>query len=117
MEILFMLVVLLGMAYGVFAIVTSFFGVSTASVTGGFAPLKILVKLLGLDGWKKNKGARFLPDRDLKKILNGNNRGLLIDGKNLRLSAEESFTHNMVVAPTGAGKSTRYDVFMANRTT
>lgn len=42
-----------------------------------------------------------------RKILHPKNDGLVIDGEN-RLSLEDSFTHLCLVAPTGAGKTSRY---------
>lgn len=56
----------------------------------------------------KDEGAKFLSDRETRKILNPRNRGMLVDGHNLRLSESDSFAHTLVAAPTAGGKSTRY---------
>lgn len=56
----------------------------------------------------KEKGSSFLDDRSARKVINPSNRGLVLDGRHLRLKPQDSFTHCMVVAPNGAGKTTRY---------
>jgi len=82
--------------------------VSAVSSTSSYRKALILIAKLFNITLKEPLGSSFMSDKDLKKILNPSNTGLLIDGKNLRMKEKESFTHNMIVAPTGAGKSTRY---------
>lgn len=53
------------------------------------------------------KKAQFLPLLYRLHLLNRFNRGVVIDGKT-RLSLNNSFRHILVVAPSGAGKSSRY---------
>lgn len=55
-----------------------------------------------------NKGARFLSESEQLKFLKNSNKGLLIDGKNKRLNLEDSFKHLLLVAQTGAGKTTKF---------
>ncbi len=112
MEIL-MLIVLVGISVATFKILGSVFGggkVSAKNESSLFSPSNLLLAIFNFDGWKRKSadGAKFMPDRELKKVLNPENKGLLIDGKENRLSLPSSFTHNMIVAPTGAGKTTRY---------
>lgn len=54
-----------------------------------------------------HKKAHFLPFLPRLLLLNRWNRGVVLDGKN-KLSQKESFRHILVVAPSGAGKSTQY---------
>lgn len=54
------------------------------------------------------EGASFLGWFDRRRLLNSHHDGLVIDGHHGRLSAEDSFLHLALVAPTGAGKTTRY---------
>ena len=53
-------------------------------------------------------GSRFLSEKEQLKILSPNNQGLLVDGRSKRLSPDESFKHLLVVAQTGAGKTTKF---------
>lgn len=55
-----------------------------------------------------NKGARFLSESEQLKIFSPSGKGLLIDGKNKHLSLDESFKHLLLVAQTGAGKTTKF---------
>ena len=57
---------------------------------------------------KKPQGARFQGRFEILKFLKSSNKGLSIDGKEKRLSPEDSFKHCLLVAPTGAGKTTKY---------
>lgn len=54
------------------------------------------------------KGARFLSGREMRRVVSKKEKGLIVDGKNLRLSLSNSFTHLALIAPTGAGKTSRY---------
>lgn len=108
-----MLIVLVGISVATFKIFGSVFGggkVSAKNESSLFSPSNLLLAIFNFDGWKRKSadGAKFMPDRELKKVLNPENKGLLIDGKDNRLDLDNSFKHNMIVAPTGAGKTTRY---------
>lgn len=59
---------------------------------------------------KKEDGARFANNNEEKHIFNARNKGLLIDGKNKRLSEKDSFEHIAIIAKPGAGKTTGYIV-------
>lgn len=52
--------------------------------------------------------ASFLEGRALKRLLNSKNQGFAIAGPKVRMSLEDSFRHCAVLAPTGAGKTTRF---------
>ncbi len=57
----------------------------------------------------RNKtGAEFAKARDYKSYLSPRNKGLLIDGKSLRLSEEVSFQNVAVYGVTGKGKSSAF---------
>lgn len=56
----------------------------------------------------KSGGASFLTEKEQLKILSPGHQGLLVDGKRKRLSVDESFKHLLVVAQTGAGKTTKF---------
>lgn len=58
--------------------------------------------------FKKVEGARFAKKSDYSKFLNSSNKGLLLDGQELRLSEPESFQNICVIARVGAGKTSRY---------
>ena len=51
--------------------------------------------------------AKFMGNFLRKSLLNKRNNGLVIDGIH-RLSLERSFSHLAIIAPTGAGKTTRF---------
>lgn len=51
--------------------------------------------------------ADFLKGRAKRRLLSTSNKGLVIDGVS-RISLQKSFQHLCIVAPTGAGKTTRY---------
>ncbi len=57
---------------------------------------------------KKEDGARFASNDEQKNIFNASNKGLLIDGKNKRLSEKDSFEHIAIIAKPGGGKTTAY---------
>lgn len=57
---------------------------------------------------KQNNGASFINSSDLKKYVNSHNKGLLVDGVNKRLSVKDSFTHLLLIAKTGRGKTSKY---------
>jgi len=53
-------------------------------------------------------GAVFADKSDYTKYLHARNKGLLLDGDDLRLSEEDSFQNVCVMARIGAGKTSRY---------
>ena len=57
---------------------------------------------------KKEEGARFSNAKEESLIFNRNNKGILIDGKNKRLSEKDSFEHIAIIAKAGGGKTTGY---------
>jgi type IV secretory pathway TraG/TraD family ATPase VirD4 len=61
-------------------------------------------------GWALNKktGARFAKAKDYKSYLSPRNKGLLLDGKSLRLSEKVSYQNVAVYGVTGKGKSTAF---------
>ena len=52
---------------------------------------------------KKQDGARFLTSSETDSLLASRNRGLLLDGKNKRLSERESYQNICVISRIGAG--------------
>ncbi len=69
-----------------------------------FNPLGHLFKLL--IGGFKNDG--MMSSYKQNKIFSSKNTGLLIDGKDKRLSEKESFNHLALISRTGGGKTTSY---------
>jgi type IV secretion system protein VirD4 len=67
-------------------------------------PVRFLYGLI----FPPKKGARFLSRSKRRWVLNNQNDGLLVDGKNLRMSAKASFEHCAVISPTGRGKTSRF---------
>ncbi|MGV6851631.1 MAG: type IV secretory system conjugative DNA transfer family protein, partial [bacterium] len=57
---------------------------------------------------KKEEGAAFSKRWQYSKYLNGQNKGLLLDGDSLKLSEAESFQNVCCIARVGAGKTSRY---------
>lgn len=57
---------------------------------------------------KKEEGARFANAKEEKEIFRSRNDGILIDGKNKRLSEKDSFEHIAIIAKPGSGKTTGY---------
>jgi len=113
MELLLLPLIFVAIVLGFKFIVESMFGLKGSQVAGAnsiFRPANLLLALLDFDRWRRlrQEGATFMDQKELQKLLNPNNKGLLIDGKDRRMSLASSFTHNMIVAPTGAGKTTRY---------
>lgn len=76
-----------------------------ATFSGFFKISKFLLKGYVLE---KDVGARFSSSKEQKEILNSFNKGLLIDGKNKRLSEKDSFEHIAIIAKPGGGKTTGY---------
>jgi type IV secretory pathway TraG/TraD family ATPase VirD4 len=59
---------------------------------------------------RPNEGAKFLGGLDGWRLVNPSNGGLVVDGDRGRLTEDDSFRHLVLVAPPGAGKTTRYVV-------
>jgi type IV secretion system protein VirD4 len=57
---------------------------------------------------KQEKGARFANKSEASDIFKRSNKGILIDGKNKRISEKDSFEHLCLIAKPGAGKTTGY---------
>lgn len=55
-----------------------------------------------------NKGSRFLTETEQLKLFSHKNKGLLVDGDKKCLALDESFKHLLLVAQTGAGKTSRF---------
>ena len=55
-----------------------------------------------------NKKASFLSWWERRKVLNSSNKGLVLNGSNLKLSENDSFTHLALFARTGGGKTTSF---------
>ncbi len=56
----------------------------------------------------KTSGASFAKKSTYREFLNSSNKGLLLDGNDLRLSERESFQNVAVIARVGTGKTSRY---------
>lgn len=57
---------------------------------------------------KRDYGSRFMNEKEVSSFLSSSNKGLLLDGNNLRQNLKESYMHNLIVAKSGAGKTTKY---------
>lgn len=80
-------------------------------MTFPFVLLKNLVLFLfRREALKSLTGASFAKPKDYSQYLNSRNRGLLMDGQELRIAEKESFQNVCVVARVGAGKTSRYIV-------
>ena len=77
---------------------------SSTKTMNFFNPLGHLFKLL-LSGFKTNG---MMSEYKQDKIFSSNNKGLLLDGKNKRLSRKDSFNHLALISRTGGGKTTSY---------
>ena len=56
----------------------------------------------------RTSGSRFCTEKEQLAIFPRAARGILVDGEKKRLSLDDSFKHVLVVAQTGAGKTTKY---------
>ncbi len=56
----------------------------------------------------RDEGASFAKSSDVKKFLSSSNTGILLNGRDLRLSEKLSFSNTAVYGVTGQGKSTVY---------
>lgn len=71
-----------------------------------FAPLAFVAKALwNLAVGAPGEGARFMGFFERSSLFSGSNRGFVMDGKDKRLSENDSFRNVAVVATTGAGKT------------
>ena len=57
---------------------------------------------------EEHKGARFLDTKEVRRIMNPFEKGLLIDATEKRISSKLSFTHLLLVSATGGGKTSKY---------
>jgi len=84
--------------------------VSLASLVETYANFRFLTQ---------KAGARFLSDDEIKLIFSSWNKGLIINGKNLRMSERDSFANLAVFAKSGVGKTSSISfpniVDLANR--
>jgi len=81
---------------------------SDASTSGGFNKTATNSILAFFKNQKLKKQTGMMDKSTESKIFKFNNKGLLLDGKNKRLSLKESFNHLAVVSRTGGGKTTAY---------
>lgn len=100
--LIFFIIIMIAVFKKAFAL----FGFAVSNTTGGvFNPiikfLWVLRKGFGLSDGMMN-------ERDQHKMFSFSNRGLLLDGKNKRLSLRESCNHLALIARTGSGKTTSY---------
>lgn len=106
MEIIFGLVLMGAVAAGAVSIMDK----GTGIISGPFRFFKLVSGPLA---WlffprEKPKGARFLNDDEIAQILKPKNKGLLIDGKQGRITPEDSYKNAIIIAQIGAGKTRRY---------
>lgn len=76
----------------------------------GFLKTKIAVAGLlasyaNMKFFSKKDGARLLSNDEVRLLFSGWNKGLIIDGKNLRMSEKDSFANLAVFAKSGVGKT------------
>ncbi len=57
---------------------------------------------------KTKKGAKFEKSREFSDYLHSENKGLLLDGNDLKLTETESYQNTCVIARIGAGKTSKY---------
>jgi len=62
-----------------------------------------------LDARAQNQG-RFLTEKEMRAVLSPTHTGLVIDGKDARLSHDASFRNMAVIATTGSGKTSSFIV-------
>jgi type IV secretory pathway TraG/TraD family ATPase VirD4 len=71
------------------------------------APIKHLLGV-GFENTGSKAHEGFMSFLEKFFLLNRNHNGLLLNGKNDRLSAKNSFTHALLVARTGGGKTSSF---------
>ena len=81
---------------------------SDTSASGGFNKTATNSILAFFKNQKLKNQTGMMDKSTESKIFKFNNKGLLLDGKNKRLSLKESFNHLAVVSRTGGGKTTAY---------
>ena len=86
------------------------FGVSLATNTSNNLLSHYALKpLRGILGFLTGSSAKGMMGHfEQRRFLNFSNKGLVLDGKEKRLSAKESFNHMGIIARTGGGKTTGY---------
>ena len=57
---------------------------------------------------RAENAAYFLDSKSERELLSGSNKGLVLDGVDARLSADDSFRNLAVIATTGAGKTSSF---------
>jgi len=57
---------------------------------------------------RDKKGARFLNRKEERNLFKSSNKGILLNGKDKRISEKDSFEHMAVIAKPGMGKTTGY---------
>lgn len=72
------------------------------------APFVFVAKTLWNWAFSPGQGARFMGFFERSALLSSSNRGFVLDGKDLRLSANDSFRNVAVIATTGAGKTASF---------
>lgn len=71
-----------------------------------FKPLTFLFSLLSFSTHSKHQG--FMQGLEKFFLLNRFHKGLLMNGKTARISEKNSFTHSIIVANTGRGKTSSF---------
>ena len=71
-------------------------------------PFTVLGFLFKKQMLTKKEGAAFATRHEYSEYLHSRNTGVLVDGKNLRLSDTDSFSNVCVIAKTGRGKTVGY---------
>ena len=90
-----------------FVLVTT--SIFSKTLRGFLSTLSVPVKLLlGIDIGDDTKYEGFMTFLERYFLLNRYNKGLLLNGSNNRLSLKNSFTHALVVAKTGGGKTSSF---------
>lgn len=71
-------------------------------------PFRLLAYLFMKNVLISQSGASFASKNEASSYLSPNNKGLLVDGNNLRLSKKDSFSNVCVIAKVGRGKTAGY---------
>lgn len=73
-----------------------------------FAPFAAVLKWTWKRAFAPGRGARFMGFFERSSLLSASNKGFVLDGKERRLSPNDSFRNVAVVATTGAGKTAAF---------
>jgi len=73
-----------------------------------FKPIISILSFLGFAIISNERQQGFINPFTKLTILNPFNKGLLVNGRRARLSIHNSFTHSIVLATTGGGKSSKF---------